>query len=67
MEEVWASNCQLDSFEEAEAVLGNMENLETVYFEGNPLQRRQPALYRNKVKLALPRVKQIDASMFCRR
>jgi protein phosphatase 1 regulatory subunit 7 len=62
LEELWASYCQLSSFEEVTAVLGDKENLETVYFEGNPLQMRQPVLYRNKVRLALPKVKQIDAS-----
>jgi protein phosphatase 1 regulatory subunit 7 len=41
-----------------------MEDLVTVYFEGNPLQREAAATYRNKVKLALPRVQQIDASEF---
>jgi hypothetical protein len=35
-----------------------------VYFEGNPLQTNGPAVYRNKVRLALPNIKQIDASMF---
>ena len=45
-----------------EAELGGIEGLETVYFEGNPLQLSGPALYRNKVRLALPQIKQIDAS-----
>jgi protein phosphatase 1 regulatory subunit 7 len=62
LKEFWASNCKLESFAEVERELGGCEDLETVYFEGNPLQRSQPALYRNKVKLALPRVVQIDAS-----
>lgn len=66
LEEVWASNCQLESFEEVEKVLGDKEELTTVYFEGNPLQKRQMVLYRNKVRLALPRIKQIDASMYLR-
>jgi len=44
--------------------LGGIEGLETVYFEANPLQLRAPALYRNKVRLSLPQVKQIDASKF---
>jgi protein phosphatase 1 regulatory subunit 7 len=35
-----------------------------VYFEGNPLQTNGPALYRNKVRLALPNIKQIDASEY---
>lgn len=42
--------------------MAKKEKLETVYFEGNPLQLRQPALYRNKVRLALPQVQQIDAT-----
>jgi hypothetical protein len=62
LKEFWASNCKLGNFAEVEKELGGCEELETVYFEGNPLQRSQPALYRNKVKLALPRVVQIDAS-----
>ena len=45
-----------------EAELGGIEGLETVYFEGNPLQLSGPAVYRNKVRLALPQIKQIDAS-----
>ncbi|OMP83496.1 Protein phosphatase 1 regulatory subunit SDS22 [Diplodia seriata] len=64
LEEFWASYCQLSDFTEVERELRGKENLETVYFEGNPLQTRQPALYRNKVRLALPQVKQIDASKF---
>lgn len=44
--------------------LSDKAELETVYFEGTPLQRRQPVLYRNKVRLALPGIKQIDASEF---
>lgn len=62
LEEVWASNNELSSFAEVERELKDKEDLETVYFEGNPLQTRGPAVYRNKVRLALPQVKQIDAS-----
>jgi protein phosphatase 1 regulatory subunit 7 len=62
LEELWASWCKLDSFEEVEKQLGDKEELETVYFEGNPLQIKNQVLYRNKVRLALPRVKQIDAT-----
>jgi protein phosphatase 1 regulatory subunit 7 len=64
LEELWGSNNALSSFEEVERELKDKENLETVYFEGNPLQTNSPALYRNKVRLALPQVKQIDASKF---
>lgn len=64
LEEFWASYCKLSDFAEVERELKDKEQLETVYFEGNPLQTKQPALYRNKVRLALPQVKQIDASKF---
>jgi len=49
-------------FNNVEEVLADKKELTTVYFEGNPLQLKQPALYRNKVKLALPQIQQIDAT-----
>jgi protein phosphatase 1 regulatory subunit 7 len=65
LEEFWASSNQLSSFQEVEKELADKAELETVYFEGNPLQNRGPAVYRNKVRLALPQVQQIDASKSC--
>ncbi|KAI0856984.1 hypothetical protein F4860DRAFT_373831 [Xylaria cubensis] len=62
LEEVWASSNKLADFADIERELADKENLTTVYFEANPLQLRQPALYRNKIRLALPQVKQIDAT-----
>ncbi|CAL8583517.1 protein phosphatase regulatory subunit Sds22 [Xanthoria parietina] len=62
LEEVWASSNQLSSFDEVEKELADKKELTTVYFEGNPLQTKSPALYRNKVRLALPQIKQIDAT-----
>ncbi|EXJ90095.1 adenylate cyclase [Capronia epimyces CBS 606.96] len=62
LEEVWASSNKLADFREVERELADKEHLETVYFEMNPLQLASPALYRNKVRLALPQIKQIDAS-----
>jgi protein phosphatase 1 regulatory subunit 7 len=62
LEELWASNCQISDFAEVERELKDKEELNTVYFEGNPLQSKQPAVYRNKVRLMLPQLKQIDAS-----
>lgn len=62
LEELWASSNQLSDFREVERELKDKEDLETVYFEMNPLQLAAPAVYRNKVRLALPQVKQIDAS-----
>lgn len=64
LEELWASNNQLSSFEEVERELKEKKNLQTVYFEGNPLQKNGPAVYRNKVRLAIPHIMQIDASEF---
>ncbi|KAK7205002.1 protein phosphatase PP1 regulatory subunit sds22 [Myxozyma melibiosi] len=64
LEELWASSNKISSFDEIEAELKGVESLETVYFEGNPIQRENPSTYRNKVRLALgPGLKQIDASM----
>jgi protein phosphatase 1 regulatory subunit 7 len=62
LEELWASGCQFDSFGDVEKQLRDKKELTTVYFEATPLQLRQPALYRNKVRLALPQIKQIDAT-----
>ncbi|KAL1843721.1 hypothetical protein VTJ49DRAFT_102 [Mycothermus thermophilus] len=62
LEEFWASYNQIADFAEVERELGDKKKLSTVYFEGNPLQLRAPALYRNKVRLALPQVRQIDAT-----
>ncbi|KAK5074217.1 protein phosphatase regulatory subunit Sds22 [Lithohypha guttulata] len=62
LEEFWASANGISDFREVERELSNKEKLETVYFEANPLQLNGPAVYRNKVKLALPQVKQIDAT-----
>lgn len=63
LEELWASYNLIADFGDVERALGDKKGLTTVYFEGNPLQLRGPALYRNKVRLALPQVSQIDASM----
>lgn len=64
LEEIWASYNLLSDFAEVEKVLKDKKALTTVYFEGTPLQTRGPALYRNKVRLALPQLSQIDASMW---
>ena len=62
LEELWASSNLITSFEEVERELAGKKELNTVYFEMNPLQLKGPALYRNKVRLALPQIQQIDAS-----
>ena len=62
LEELWASSNLITSFEEVEGELADKKELNTVYFEMNPLQLKNPALYRNKIRLALPQIQQIDAS-----
>ncbi|KAG8533906.1 uncharacterized protein KY384_001647 [Bacidia gigantensis] len=62
LEELWASSNLLASFEEVEDELKDKKELNTVYFEMNPLQLKNPALYRNKVRLALPQLEKIDAT-----
>lgn len=62
LEELWASSNLMISFEEVERELADKKELNTVYFEMNPLQLKNPALYRNKIRLALPQIQQIDAS-----
>lgn len=62
LEDVWASSNQLSSFDEVEKELADKEQLKTVYFEGNPLQTDHTVMYRNKVRLSLPQIRQIDAS-----
>lgn len=61
LENLWASGCKLESFDEIAKELGDKKELSEVYFENNPLQRANPVLYRNKVRLALPQVSKIDA------
>lgn len=62
LQELWASSNLLASFDEIEQQLAGKSRLETVYLEGNPLHRDSGANYRTKVRLALPRVCQIDAT-----
>jgi protein phosphatase 1 regulatory subunit 7 len=62
LEEFWANNNLLESFQEVENELGGLEGLHTVYFEHNPLQKTAAATYRNKVHLCLKAIKQIDAT-----
>ena len=64
LEELWASDNLLYSFEELEKELANKEGMQTVYLERNPLQKKAGPNYRNKVRLAIPQIKQIDASEF---
>lgn len=64
LEEFWANNNQFDNecYKQVEEELGKIKTLETVYLEGNPMQLNNKATYRNKIRLALPHIKQIDAT-----
>lgn len=50
----------LENFGEIEIELADKEHLETAGFDRYPLQRNNETIYWNKVRLALPRVKQIE-------
>jgi protein phosphatase 1 regulatory subunit 7 len=45
-----------------ESELGSIKALETIYLEGNPCQKNDMTGYRRKIMLALPHLKQIDAT-----
>ena len=45
-----------------EEELGSLSTLTTIYLEGNPCQLDNMSGYRRKVMLALPQLKQIDAT-----
>ena len=62
LEDLWASSNKITSFEEVEKELADKKKLKTVYFEKNPLQKNNPVLYRNKIRLALPQIRHIDES-----
>lgn len=57
-----ASGNKIASLRALDTQLAHLRNLETVYLEGNPCQTNDMAGYRRKVMLALPQVKQIDAT-----
>lgn len=62
LEEFWANNNQISSWAEVEKLMVNT-NLATVYLEHNPIQKDPQ--YRRKIKLVLPNLTQIDATL-CR-
>ncbi|WVQ83209.1 hypothetical protein IAT38_005348 [Cryptococcus sp. DSM 104549] len=62
LEEFWASNNKIATLRALDSQLRPLENLVTVYLEGNPCQMNDMAGYRRKVMLALPQVQQIDAT-----
>ncbi|OBA22533.1 L domain-like protein [Metschnikowia bicuspidata var. bicuspidata NRRL YB-4993] len=49
----WCSYNQISSFNEITEQLGLLPDLDTVYFEGNPVQLTNPTAYRRKLRLCL--------------
>merc|ERR1712212_788344 len=60
LEEFWANSNQIGNFKEVEKLSTN-SGLLTVYFENNPIQKDPQ--YRRKIKLVLPSLTQIDATL----
>ncbi|KAG8762585.1 hypothetical protein FRC15_008437, partial [Serendipita sp. 397] len=58
-----ASYNQIADIKTLDKELGGLSRLETVYLEGNPAQRAEMANYRRRIMIALPQVKQIDATL----
>nr|XP_031864267.1 uncharacterized protein CI109_000180 [Kwoniella shandongensis]KAA5531339.1 hypothetical protein CI109_000180 [Kwoniella shandongensis] len=62
LEEFWASYNKISNLRALDTQLRPLQNLGTVYLEGNPCQTEDRANYRRKVMLALPQISQIDAT-----
>jgi protein phosphatase 1 regulatory subunit 7 len=53
---------QIPDLQSLESELGSIKTLETIYLEANPCQKNDMTGYRRKIMLALPHLKQIDAT-----
>ncbi|KAF7796634.1 hypothetical protein EIP86_007816 [Pleurotus ostreatoroseus] len=62
LEELWMSFNKIATLQSLDSQLKNISTLETVYLEGNPCQAKEGASYRRKIALALPQIKQLDAT-----
>lgn len=59
----WCSYNSILSFDEINRELGKLPELDTVYFEHNPIQTQNPTAYRRKLRLNLgPSLHKIDAT-----
>ncbi|CAK7897765.1 protein phosphatase 1 regulatory subunit Sds22p [[Candida] anglica] len=59
----WCSYNKISNFDDIAKQLGKLPELDTVYFEGNPVQLQNPTAYRRKIKLNLgPSLAKIDAT-----
>lgn len=59
-----ANDNAISTFQNLEEQLGpkSCPKLETIYLEGNPVQRKEGSGYRRKIMLTLTQVAQIDAT-----
>ncbi|KAF5371855.1 hypothetical protein D9615_009562 [Tricholomella constricta] len=62
LEELWMNGNQIPDLTALEPKLGAIKSLETLYLEANPCQTKDMTGYRRKIMLALPQLKQIDAT-----
>lgn len=53
---------QIPDLQALERELSSIKSLSTLYLEGNPCQQNDMTGYRRKIMLALPQLKQIDAT-----
>lgn len=60
--DLWFSYNKIELFQEIEAELKDLPELDTVYFEGNPVQLNNQTSYRRKLIMFLPQVNKIDAT-----
>jgi protein phosphatase 1 regulatory subunit 7 len=60
LKEFWCNDNNIDCWSDIDQ-LATLRHLECVYLERNPIA--QDNMYRRKVKMAIPHIKQIDATM----
>lgn len=61
LEEFWANDNQIQKQPDPLVLLESLKKLDTVYLEGNPVQKDFGVGYRRKMILALPQITQLDA------
>ncbi|TIA75633.1 hypothetical protein E3P92_00768 [Wallemia ichthyophaga] len=63
LQELWANSNQIDNLDGVESQLQHIQSLHTIYLEHNPIQHSLNTSYRRKLKILLPQLKQIDATL----
>uniref|UniRef100_A0A914MZD2 HMG box domain-containing protein n=1 Tax=Meloidogyne incognita TaxID=6306 RepID=A0A914MZD2_MELIC len=61
--DIWLNNNKISSWFEVDK-LSKLESLQTVYLEHNPIYNEGCANYRRKAILALPQIRQLDATFY---